>query len=283
METFHRVKNNQTLSKIFVIVSLLLLCTTYIVRAGTVQQTAEEGQAIFEVRCISCHTIGGGNLVGPDLQGVTERRDLDWLAAFISVPDQMLADGDPIAVQLLEEFNNVAMPNMGVSETEAQAIIAFLESGITTDEMAASLPDGNAQRGSRLFLGGQSFQNGGTPCMGCHTVGGVGALGGGTLGPDLTQAYQRFGEAGLASSLQNIAFPTMQGIYVDKVLFDQEVADLLAFFAQADSLGEQGVAERFTGLFWAGGSIGAVVLFGVMAFLWPRQRESLSEKLRRQR
>lgn len=38
------------------------------------------GQALYEQRgCPACHTLGAGSLVGPDLRGVTERRDRDWL------------------------------------------------------------------------------------------------------------------------------------------------------------------------------------------------------------
>ena len=117
--------------------------------------------------------------------------------------------------------------------------------------------------------------------MGCHTVGGVGSFGGGNLGPDLTHVYQRYGETGLASSLQNIAFPTMQAVYVEKSLSDQEVSDLIAFFAQADTDGQAGAGERFTSMFWTGGIVGAIVLFGAMAFFWPSQRESLSDRLRK--
>ncbi|MBI4607901.1 MAG: cytochrome c [Candidatus Rokubacteria bacterium] len=45
-----------------------------------------EGQAIFQEKCVSCHTIGGGRLVGPDLQGVTARRDREWQRLPPSLP-----------------------------------------------------------------------------------------------------------------------------------------------------------------------------------------------------
>ncbi len=88
----------------------------------------------------------------------------------------------------------------------------------------------------------------------------------------------RFGEVGLTSAIQNIAFPTMQGVYEGKDLTDQEVADLLAFWTTVDV---EGVERSASALFWGVGLLGAGILFGIMAFYWPRQRETLSDRLRR--
>ena len=32
-----------------------------------------DGEQIFKTNCVSCHTIGGGRLIGPDLEGVTKK------------------------------------------------------------------------------------------------------------------------------------------------------------------------------------------------------------------
>src|SRR5205085_12606993 len=37
---------------------------------------------IFRKRCSACHTFGKGVKVGPDLKGVTARRQPDWLLKF---------------------------------------------------------------------------------------------------------------------------------------------------------------------------------------------------------
>ncbi len=44
---------------------------------------ASEGQDLYKTTCAACHTIGKGRLVGPDLLNVTEKRDQEWLVAFI--------------------------------------------------------------------------------------------------------------------------------------------------------------------------------------------------------
>jgi mono/diheme cytochrome c family protein len=267
---------------ILLLSGVLLMGLFYQAVASSNLQSANEGRAIFDLKCKACHTIGGGVLVGPDLEGVTEGRERDWLIRFIGSPDQMLAEGDPIATGLLAEYNNVAMPNLGLTDTEIESLLAYFETGETTSQVDVSLQAGQASLGEEYFTGKVQFRNGGTPCMACHTVGGVGNFGGGNLGPDLTHVYQRYGEAGLVRLLQNIAFPTMQEIYKNKPLLDNEVADLMAFFAQVNETDDEGAAERFTALFWAGGSLGAVLLFGLMAIFWPRQRESISDKLRKQ-
>ena len=245
------------------------------------RQSSSEGQNIFEQKCISCHSIGGGVVVGPDLDGVLDRRDRDWVIKFISVPDQMLAAGDPIATEMLAEYNSIPMPNLDLTATEIEALLIFFEGGESVAQVAVTLPVGDTSRGEAIFAGRQALEDGGTPCIACHTVGDVGSFGGGNLGPDLTHVYQRFGETGLTSAIQNIAFPTMQGVYADKPLTNQEVADLLAFFTAVDTQDGEGAAKRVTPLFWAAGVLSAGVLFGVMAIFWPRQRENLSDRLRK--
>ena len=71
-----------------------------------------QGEAIFAANCAACHSVGGGVRVGPDLAGVVARRDADWLSRWIAEPDAMLAEGDPIATELLAEFNSITMPNL---------------------------------------------------------------------------------------------------------------------------------------------------------------------------
>jgi hypothetical protein len=52
-------------------------------RILAVTSTAFTSTELFSRQCSSCHTIGKGDLVGPDLNGVTGRRDRAWLARFI--------------------------------------------------------------------------------------------------------------------------------------------------------------------------------------------------------
>ena len=89
-----------------------------------------QGEMLYRTRCSSCHTINGrepANALGPDLLNVTQRREMDWLVNWLRAPDQMLKDKDPIAMELYERYNRVAMPNMRLSPEDTRDIIAFME------------------------------------------------------------------------------------------------------------------------------------------------------------
>jgi len=84
------------------------------------------GEYLFASRCSACHTIGQGDKMGPDLLGVTARRERAWLTRYIQVPEQVLASGDPIAKTLYEKYQ-ARMPNVGLGGADVAAIVSYLE------------------------------------------------------------------------------------------------------------------------------------------------------------
>jgi mono/diheme cytochrome c family protein len=217
----------------------------------------EDGEAVFAGMCQGCHSIGGGDGVGPDLAGLADRRERDWVERFILVPDEMIAEGDPIVKELLDQYG-APMPNLGVTAAQIGPLMAFLGFSEATEpteteptetqpateteptetqpstEPEPAPPSGEVEEGKNLFTGADRFEEGGPSCLSCHSVAGVGALGGGQLGPDLTDVYDRYGgEQGLSAVLTTIAFPTMVPIYTRKQLTEREVSSLVAFLADA--------------------------------------------------
>ncbi|MCC6223163.1 MAG: c-type cytochrome [Thermoleophilia bacterium] len=235
----------------------LLVCSS-----GPALAQADEGEALFQEKCSGCHTIGGGALVGPDLQGAVDRRGgPDATAAFIVDPA------------------GTAMPNLGVTADQAAAIVAFLSASAAPPETpptetappetAPAPGTGDAVRGKNLFEGRSDFDGGGPACLSCHSVAGIGALGGGALGPDLTGAFAKYnGETGLVASLTTVAFPTMQPVYTGAPITEQEARDLAAFLAEAPQ------ATRPGGSAWKLFvlSIGGVAAFAAFALLVWRSR-----------
>lgn len=235
-----------------------------------VANAADGGQQIFQEKCVACHTIGKGPLVGPDLKGVTERRPHDWLEQWISAPEAMVAKKDSYAVDLLHQFHDVQMPNPGLSSSDVNAVIAYLATAAAQPAApeAAGAPalQANPENGKDLFTGVARFQNGGPPCMACHSVGGIGALGGGQLGPDLTEVVARYGGAAAVNAfVGGTPTPTMKAVWSQRPLTDQERANVVAFLGQAE------VSKRPAQAIWqlAGVAVlGLVILLAIAAVRW---------------
>jgi nitrite reductase (NO-forming) len=93
--------------------------------AAPTDPAAQRAKLAFESKCLACHTIAGGDRMGPDLYGVTKRRDEAWLARWLKSPEQML-QGDATAKAMLDKYK-VPMPNQGLSDTEVKEYIAYFK------------------------------------------------------------------------------------------------------------------------------------------------------------
>jgi protein SCO1 len=85
------------------------------------------GEYLFRSRCAACHTIGQGDAIGPDLAAVTTRRERAWLTRYVLAPDQMLGRQDATAVELFNQYKQVRMPNLHLSQEEVAAVISYIE------------------------------------------------------------------------------------------------------------------------------------------------------------
>jgi mono/diheme cytochrome c family protein len=203
---------------------------------------AQEAAVDFKTNCISCHTIGGGRLVGPDLKDVSQRKERAWLARFIVDPAAVLASGDAYALKIQSESRGVVMPAVpGMSLERAQALLELIDAesaleksqfaGVQVSERPFTSKD--VQRGREIFLGIRPLTEGGPACVSCHSVKGIGVLAGGGLAPELSAVYERLsGRKGLATWLSAPATTTMQSVYEDQP-FDAsaDILPLLAYFA----------------------------------------------------
>ena len=68
-----------------------------------------------------------GELLGPDLLGVTQKRDPAWLARWLAEPEKMLEEKDPIVMELYAQFNEMPMPNMQLNRAEVASLLEFME------------------------------------------------------------------------------------------------------------------------------------------------------------
>ena len=210
---------------------------------------SEETIQFFKVNCFSCHTIGGGPLTGPDLKGLAERRDRDWSVRFIRDPKAVLDGGDPYASALVAEYRGVVMPSLpGIDATLAGKLYDLIEAesqreksrfeGIQVSDRP--LTEADVAKGHELFWGSEAFAAGGPACVSCHAVAGLGGLGGGTLGPDLTGAYSRLeGRKALGAWLAAPPSPVMQPLFTGHELNEDEILAIVAFLKDAAEGGER--------------------------------------------
>lgn len=246
----------RTISRAFlqlgvVVATLALICGT---------ASAQDAAQYFKTSCASCHTVGGGRLVGPDLKGVTERRERDWLARFIADPNALIQAGDTTAKQLLQESRGVVMPTLGVQPDMVNALIDLLaaESALPVSQFAGAAAAGGAgagprlmtprdvERGRTLFLGQVRLTKGGPACVSCHQTRGIGTLGGGRLGPDLTGVYARLGgQAALTSWLGNPASVTMKPVFATHPITPDEAHELVSYFKVVGARGGAAPTSMF--------------------------------------
>jgi len=85
----------------------------------------DPGRYLFHRDCSACHTVGQGDKIGPDLLGVTSKRDHDWLVRMIQRPDTLLSGNDALAKALLKKYNNVRMPNLWVSNDGLNVLLQY--------------------------------------------------------------------------------------------------------------------------------------------------------------
>lgn len=87
------------------------------------QEMAARGKEVYNAMCTACHRTDQ-KFIGPAPVGILERRSPEWIMNMILNPDQMVKE-DPIAKQLLIEFNGSPMANQNLTETQAREILEF--------------------------------------------------------------------------------------------------------------------------------------------------------------
>ena len=84
---------------------------------------ANSGEKLFNQLCTSCHMINE-DYIGPAMSGILDRRSPEWIMNMILNPIQMLEE-DPIAIELLKEYDFEYMYNQNLLEEEAREILEY--------------------------------------------------------------------------------------------------------------------------------------------------------------
>ena len=85
------------------------------------------GKSLFNSLCAACHKPYSES-IGPALNGVSDRRDMEWIQSWIKNSAALIASGDNEAVAVFEAYNKTAMPAFPqLSDGDIGDILAYVE------------------------------------------------------------------------------------------------------------------------------------------------------------
>ena len=248
---------------------------------------AQTGEELFMKSCIACHTIGSGNLVGPDLKGLEERRTIEWIGQFILSSKALIDSGDEEAIKNFEQFNKIRMQDFDFTPTQLDELITYIikagggeipapeveEVELTPEEKARLVPIG-----ASLFEGTEHFTEGGVSCFACHHVSYEGMKQGGSLGTDLTASFAKYnGAAGLKGFIITPSSAVMEAEYSRHPLSKEEIMSLVAFLEDANGNGTPEFDSTF--LFSAGIIVACILIFVIMILWAEKKRNGINSKI----
>jgi len=95
------------------------------------------GKSLFNSLCAACHKPYSKS-IGPALNGLSERRSVEWIKSWIQNSSALIASGDAEAVSIFEEFNKMPMPAFPqLTDAEIGDILAYVETPKPEPQVAA--------------------------------------------------------------------------------------------------------------------------------------------------
>ena len=86
-------------------------------------EMVEAGKAIYMQMCTACHKPDK-KFIGPAPKGILERRSPEWVMNMMLNPEVMIMK-DPIAKQLLIEYNGAPMTNQNLTQEQARQVLEY--------------------------------------------------------------------------------------------------------------------------------------------------------------
>ena len=118
----------------------------------------QQGESLFqEYGCYTCHAVDR-KLVGPALAGVYDRRELDWIYAWVKNSQKLIASGDPQAVALYAEYNNQLMSPYDLDNDQILSILAYVRDTEENPPVEAAAATGDGTGAGAAQAGGVPSQ-----------------------------------------------------------------------------------------------------------------------------
>ncbi len=90
------------------------------------ESVVKNGESLFKGNCTVCHAIDEV-VIGPALRDVHERRNEEWIYAFIKNSQKVIKSGDEYAVDLYNEYSKTLMTSFDFSDEELNAILTYIK------------------------------------------------------------------------------------------------------------------------------------------------------------
>lgn len=144
------VLQHNTIQRFFLSsLTFILLFTTQL---SAQDADAVKGKGIFNANCAACHKLDK-KLIGPALEGISERRTKEWLHSWIKDNNALRASGDADAIAIYEEYNKMPMTAYPqLSDQDIDDILAY------TDNKPQAKPETAVGATSAAALGIDSLQ-----------------------------------------------------------------------------------------------------------------------------
>ena len=227
------VKKHSPLSRL--VNSSLAFLLLFSLSLSAQQADVANGEKLFKANCAACHKLDK-KLVGPALKGITDKREQDWLIAWIKDSPGMIKSGDKLAIQVYEENNKLPMTaNPHLSDQDIVDILEYTKGEEAAPKAApvAQEVDPGVERGKQIFKAN---------CAACHKMEGK------LIGPELFKITDKREPEWLkAWILDNNALVASGDKLAKEVqesnpaamtpfpqLSDQDLDDLLKYFAVGD-------------------------------------------------
>jgi nitrate reductase gamma subunit len=224
----------------------ILLCS------GVASADTAEAKKIFTTRCMACHTFGKGVKIGPDLKGVTERRQRDWIVKFVRSSSTVLASGDATATALFEQFKQQRMPDwIDLSEAQVGGIMDWLAANGPDQQDPSSRAADQAtvaeiEAGRQLFHGARALSLGGLACASCHSIHDEAGASGGVLASDLTAAFSQYQDGAMTVFLKRPCFARFPESNLPAFLAPEESFAIKAYLRSCALSNQPGDASKST-------------------------------------
>lgn len=255
------------------IATLVALIAATFLSASSQAAWAGDSAALFSEKCAGCHSIGGGNLVGPDLAASSKWSTTD-LSKAIKDMEKNVGPLTSEEVDSLVEYLRKPQAAKVVSDSAVKPVEQPQNGDLPKlDGPSAAVESGSIASGARLFVGDQSFKNGGLSCVACHRVDAAG----GNMGPDLTAISEKMPLAALASACEHTPYKVMKEAYKNHAITHQEALDL-ASYLQSLKNPHNKLKDPPVSIF---GALFAVFVFAVIAYGYRNRNTGVRAKLQR--